>query len=61
MTNASNICIFEREFSRFFRGVCLGVHHCHQELKIGTPLTALPGAWRYRVSTGTGSPGVSIH
>ena len=30
------------------------------DLKIGTPVTALPGAWRYRVSPGTGRPGVSI-
>ena len=29
-------------------------------LKIGTPKATLPGAWRYRVSTGTGRPGVSI-
>ena len=29
-------------------------------LKIGTPVATLPGAWRYRVSTGTGPPGVSI-
>ena len=30
------------------------------DLKIGTPVTTLPGAWRYRVSAGTGRPGVSI-
>ena len=28
--------------------------------KIGTPVSTLPGAWRYRVSAGTGQPGVSI-
>ena len=28
--------------------------------KKGTPIAALPGAWYYRVSTGTGQPGVSI-
>ena len=28
--------------------------------KTGTPVPSLPGAWRYRVSTGTGRPGVSI-
>ena len=36
ITNAFDICIFEREFSYFFRGVCLGVesvHHCHLEFK----------------------------
>ena len=30
------------------------------DLQIGTPMAALPGAWRYRVSAGTGRPGVSI-
>ena len=28
--------------------------------KIGTPVATLPGAWRYRVNTATGRPGVSI-
>ena len=28
--------------------------------KTGTSVATLPGAWRYRVSTGTGRPGVSI-
>ena len=28
--------------------------------KIGIPVAVLPGAWRYRVSAGTGRPGVSI-
>ena len=30
------------------------------DLKIGTPVATLPGAWRYRVSAGTGWLGVSI-
>ena len=30
------------------------------DLKIGTPVATLPGAWRYRVSPGTCWPGVSI-
>ena len=30
------------------------------DLKIGTPVASLLGAWRYRVSSGTGRPGVSI-
>ena len=30
------------------------------DFKTGTPVATLPGAWRYRVSTGTGGPGVSI-
>ena len=31
-----------------------------RDLKIGTPVATLPGAWRYRVSAGTVRPGVSI-
>ena len=30
------------------------------DLKIGTPMATPPGAWRYRVSAGTGRPCVSI-
>ena len=30
------------------------------DLKIGTPVATLQGAWRYRVSAATGRPGVSI-
>ena len=30
------------------------------DLKIGSPAATLPGARRYRVSTGTGRPSVSI-
>ena len=33
---------------------------CVCDLKIGTPVGTLPDAWRYRVSAGTGRPGVSI-
>ena len=40
-------------------GIFSGSSHT-SDLNIGTPLATLPGAWRYRVSTGTGRPGVSI-
>ena len=30
------------------------------DFKIGTPVATLPGAWCYRVSAGTGWPGVSV-
>ena len=30
------------------------------DLKIGTPVATLPGAWHFRVSARTGWPGVSI-
>ena len=36
-----------------------GLSHT-SDLKIGTPVATLPYAWRYRVSAGTGWPGVSI-
>ena len=40
-------------------GIFSGSSHT-SDFKIGTPVATLPGAWRYRVSTGTGQPGVSI-
>ena len=40
-------------------GIFPGSSHT-SDLKIGTPVATLPGAWRYRVSTGTGWLGVSI-
>ena len=36
-----------------------GLSHT-SDLKIGTPVAVLPGAWRHRVSAGTGQRGVSI-
>ena len=46
---------FESRLRRGFPGTS---HTC--DLKIATPVATLPGAWRYRVSAGTGWPGVSI-
>ena len=40
-------------------GIFSGSSHT-RDSKIGTPVATLPGAWRYRVSVGTGRPGVSI-
>ena len=40
-------------------GIFSGSSHT-SDLKIGTPVATLTGAWRYRVSTGTGRTGVSI-
>ena len=40
-------------------GIFSGSSHT-SDLNIGTPVATLPGAWRYRVSTGNGRPGVSI-
>ena len=44
--------------SRFQRDFSESSHT--SDLKIGTPVATLPGAWHYRVSAGTGPPGVSI-
>ena len=40
-------------------GIFSGSSHAI-DLKIDTPVATLPGTWRYRVSTGTGRPGISI-
>ena len=45
--------------SRLQRGNFSGSSHT-SDLKMGTPLTTRPGAWRYSVSTETGVPGVSM-
>ena len=42
-----------------YSGIFSGSNHT-SGLKIDTPVATLPDAWRYRVSTGTGRPGVSI-
>ena len=46
-----NSCLCIRKFSR---------SSDTSDLKIGTPVAALPGAWRCRISAGTDWPGVSI-
>ena len=40
-------------------GIFSGPSHT-SDLNIGTPVATLPGAWHYKVSAGTGRPGVSI-
>ena len=44
--------------SRLRRGFSGSSHT--SDFKIGSPVATLPGTWRYRVSAGTGRPGVSI-
>ena len=39
-------------------GIFSGSSHT-SDLNIGTPVATLPGTWRYRVSAGTGRPGIS--
>ena len=38
----------------------VGLVSAYCDLNIDTPVATLAGAWRYRVSAGTGWPGVSI-
>ena len=45
--------------SRLRRGDFSGSSHT-SDLNIGTPVTTLPSTWRYRISVGTGWPGVSL-
>ena len=47
------------EFESCLRWDFFGLSHI-SDLKIGTPVATLPAGWRYRVSAGTGGPGVSI-
>ena len=60
MVKASTSTVVDLGFdSRLHRGDFSGPSHT-SDLKIGTPVATLPGAWRYRVSDGTGWPGVNI-
>ena len=40
-------------------GISSGSSHT-RDLKLGTPVATLRGAWRYRIGAGTAWPGVSI-
>ena len=42
-----------------YDGIFLGSSHTN-DLKIGSPVATLPGAWHYRVSAGNGWPGVIV-
>ena len=45
--------------SHFSLGSFSGSSHT-RDLKIGAPVPTLPSGWHYKVSAGTGLPGVSI-
>ena len=45
--------------SRLHCGDFAGLSHT-SDFKIGPPVATLPGTWHYRVSPGTGWPGVTI-
>ena len=59
MVKASASRAEEPEFEPGWRQDFSGSSHIC-DLKIGTPMATLQGAWCYRVSAGTGWPGVSI-
>ena len=52
--------VADPEFDSHFRGWDFSGSSLTSDLENGTPVATLPGAWRYRVSTGTGWPGVNI-
>ena len=45
--------------SLFLYGDFSGSSHI-SDLKLGIPVASLPGAWHYKVNSGTGWPGVSV-
>ena len=51
-------------FESRLRRECSGSSHTSEfkkkKKKKSTPMATLPGAWNYRVSAGTGRPGVSM-
>ena len=49
----------KKKNSRLLRADLSGSSHTSNS-EIGTPVATLPGSWSYRVSVGTGRPGVSI-
>ena len=59
MVKASTSGAEDPEFESRLRLDFSGSSHT-SDLKIGTPVSTLPGAWHCRVSAGTGQPGVSI-
>ena len=64
--NARGKCTYEHVEKRKIPGsnpACAGIFRGSShtsDLQIDTPVAALPGAWHYRASAGTGRPGVSI-
>ena len=60
MVKASAARAEDPEFESRLRWLFLSGSSYTSDLKIGTPVATLPGAWRCRVSVGTGWPGVSI-
>ena len=59
MVKASALGVEDLGFEPRLRSAFSGSSYT-SDLKIGTPVDTLPGAWHYMVSAGTGRPGVSI-
>ena len=58
VVKASASGVEDQRFESRLRRDFSGSSHT-SDFKIGTAVTTLPGAWRYRVSASTGRPGVS--
>ena len=59
VVKASDLRAEDPGFESHLRRGFSGSSHTN-DLEIGTPVVSLPGAWHYRVSAGTGQPGVNI-
>ena len=59
VVKASALGVEDPGFKSHLRQDFSGSSHT-SDLKIDTPVATLPGAWHYKVSAGTGRPGVSI-
>ena len=59
MVKASASRVVDPGFESRLRQDFSGSSHT-SDFKIGTSVATLPGTWHYRVSAGTGWPGVSI-
>ena len=58
VVKASALRVEDSGFESCLRQGFCGSSHT-SDFKIGTPVATLPGSWRYRVSAGSGWPGVS--
>ena len=59
VVKASTSRVEDSGFKSCLRPDFSGLSHT-SDFKIGTPVATVPGAWRFRVSAGTGQPSVSI-
>ena len=55
-----DFCVCDRSFNPTIKVVTFRLRGYRRELKLGTPVVTLPGAWPYWVSARTGRPGVGM-